>query len=57
MCTTEQSSIEPGLRTAVKTIDAAERRRRPRKVYSILLQLAEQEEATAPDTPRGQPID
>ena len=55
MCTTEQSSTEQRLRMQVKIVDPAERRRRLRKVYDILLELAEQAEAASPDTPCDQP--
>jgi hypothetical protein len=36
-------------------IDPAERQRRLWKVYALLLDLAEQEEATSPDKPSDQP--
>ena len=55
MCTNEQASTELGLRMQPKVMDPAERRRRLRKVYDILLELAEQAEAAVLDTPCDQP--
>jgi hypothetical protein len=55
MCTSEQASTEKRLRLQPKVMDPEERRRRLRKVYNILLALAEQAEATADQTPSHQP--
>ena len=55
MCTSEQSSVEKRLRLQPKVMDPEERRRRLRKVYDILLALAEQAESTAIDTHSNQP--
>ena len=55
MCTSEQASTEKRLRIQPKVMDPAERRRRLRKVYDILLALAEQAEAASLDTLCNQP--
>jgi hypothetical protein len=54
MCTSEQASTEKRLRLQPKVMEPEERRRL-RKVYNILLALAEQAEAAAVDTPCNQP--
>ena len=56
MCTSEQASAERRLRMQPKVMDPAERRRHLRKVYHILLALAEQTEAASQDIPRDQPL-
>jgi hypothetical protein len=55
MCTSEQASTEKRLRLQPKVMEPEERRRRLRKVYNILLALAEQAEAAAVDTSYNQP--
>lgn len=55
MCTSEQAFTDKQLRLQPKVMGPEERRRRLRKVYDILLVLAEQTEATAVDTPCSQP--
>jgi hypothetical protein len=41
--------------TTAAVVDPAERQRRLWKVYALLLDLAEQEEAASPDKPSDQP--
>jgi hypothetical protein len=55
MCTSDQASTEKRLRMQPKVMDPAERRRRLRKVYDILLALAEQAEAASLETLYEQP--
>jgi len=55
MCTSEQASAEKRLGLQPKAIDSDERRRRLRKVYDILLALAEQAEATSLESLCDQP--
>jgi hypothetical protein len=55
MCTSEQASTDKVLRVQPKVMEPEERRRRLRKVYDILLALAEQAEAAADQTPGHQP--
>ena len=55
MCTSEQASTEKRLRLQPKVMEPEERRRRLRKVYNILLALAEQAEAATVDTSYNQP--
>jgi hypothetical protein len=59
MHTTEQSSTRQELMTTAAVIDPAERRRRLWKVYALLLNLTEQQEAASPDKPsdQAQPMD
>jgi hypothetical protein len=55
MCTNEQQSTVQGLGEQTSAMNPEERRRRLRKVYDILLALAEQAEAAGVDTPCNQP--
>jgi hypothetical protein len=55
MHTSEQSSTPQTLMITATVIDPAERQRRLWKVYALLLDLAEQEEAASPDKPSDQP--
>ena len=55
MQTTEQSSTKQGIMVTDNAMDPAERRRRLRKVYDILLGLAEQADSAALDAPCDQP--
>ncbi len=55
MCTNDQALTQKGFRMQPKTMDPAERRRRLRKVYDILLGLAGKAESAALDTPCDQP--
>ena len=48
MCTSEQASTKKRLRLQPKAMDPEERRRRLRKVYDILLAVADQAEAANP---------
>ena len=57
MCTSEQESAEKTLRMQPRVMDPAERRRRLRKVYDILLALAEQAEAASVDMVTQEPDD
>ena len=47
----EQESTTPTARIQTKVMDPEERRRRLRKVYDILLELAEQAEEDSSDMP------
>ena len=55
MCTNDQALAEQRFRMQPKIMDPAERRRRLRKVYDILLGLAEQADSAALDAPCDQP--